>query len=101
MDLPACAWPHLFFRVLLADLSDSWTERPARNSSGIGVSGGGCTCVRAAAFLVRTHVALVFEQLAHAHGAVLGRYCGFVVGCCQCVAARHAGGLLCLFSFLR
>src|SRR5271169_3662674 len=100
MDLSPCTRPHLFFRVLFTDLSDSWAEWPTRNPSSIRISGGGCTRIGASAFLVRAYVAMVFKRLAHADGAVLGRYRGFTAGSCERVAASHAGGLLCLFSFL-
>src|SRR5271156_2220633 len=99
MDLSACARLDLFFRVLFVDLSDSWAEWPTRNPSSIRISGGGYTRIGASAFLVRAYVAMVFEQLAHADGSVLGRYCRFAAGSCKCMAASHAGGLLCLFSF--
>src|ERR1700733_4784390 len=71
MDLSACARPHLFLRVLFAGFSDSWIEWPARNSSSRSISGGRRKRIRPTAFLVRAYVAVVFEQLAHADGAVL------------------------------
>lgn len=101
MDLPARARPHLLLRVLLADFSDSPTEWPTQNSSGIRISGGRFTRVRGGAVLVRTDVAMVFEWLAHADGAVLGWYRGCPAGSCKCVAGRYVGGCFaCFLSFV-
>ena len=97
MDLPARARPHLLLRVLLADFSDSPTEWPTQNSSGIRISGGRFTRVRGGALLVRTDVAMVFEWLAHADGAVLGWYRGCPAGSCKCVAGRYVGGCFACF----
>ena len=43
-------------------------------------SGGGCSRLGVAPFLVRTYSAVVFERIAHAGRLVLGRYCGFAFG---------------------
>src|SRR5580698_5033267 len=99
MDLCASTRTYLFFCILLTGFSDSRTEWSTRNSSIIRISGGDCAGVRTFAFLVRADVALVFEQLAHADSAVLGRYCGFVASGRKCVATCNADGLLCLLSF--
>src|SRR5580704_13350703 len=100
MDLFACSRSYLFFRFLFVGLSDSWANRPAGNSSGIGISRGGCAWVWAAAFLVRAYVAMVFERIAHTDGPMLDWYCCLAAGSSEYVAARYAGGLLWLLSFL-
>src|SRR5271169_2615068 len=102
MALLAIAGLHLFFRLLLPRLSDSWTYWPARDSAGERISSRrGAVVWLQSRFVVCAHVVVAVERPCHAGRPVLGGHGGVADAGSECMAARNAGDLFRLFSFVR
>ena len=90
LDLPPRSRRDLFFRVLLAPLSDQRDDRPARHSSRPGVPGRRRKLLsRRAAFLVRAHPALVWLREPRPDADLLARPDRFRCRHLEPVAARR------------
>ena len=101
MAIFARAGADLFFRVLLVAVSNSWTDRPCGNSSGRRVPAGGSKFPGARAILVRTDCVVAERRRAHVARIVLDGAGRLAAADVQYLAARHAGGVLCVFTLVR
>src|SRR5580700_8549397 len=102
MDLPAGAGRDLFFRFLLARLSNSWAHRTPRNSSRGRISSRrGRIAGPRPRLVVRTYIVVDGQWPSHAHCLVLGGYGRVTAAGFKPVAAGNAADLLCVLSFVR
>ena len=91
-----------FSAFLLADLSDSRAYRSRGNPPGKRLSAGGSAFVWPRPLLVCANTCCGFQADSQMLvGSLLGRDGGIAAAGFECVAARSAGSLLRMFSFLR
>src|SRR5260370_546095 len=101
LDFPARSRTDLLFGIFLAGLSNSRIDRAARNSSRRRIPAGSGRAVRACGVLVCADATLVFKQLAHADGNLLGGHDRLGATGPEFLATRHAGGLFRVLPLVR
>src|ERR1022692_430269 len=93
---------HLFFRFLLARLSDPWAHWTGRDFAGGHISSSrGPFVWLQPRLMVCAHFALAGERSPFADRLVLGGHGRVATVGSECVAARNAGDLFCVLPFVR
>src|SRR6266566_526668 len=101
LDFPAGTRTDLLLRVFLTCFSNQRIDRAAGNSSRGRISARGDGSIWPPGLLVCADAAMVFKRPAHADRNLLGRDDRIGAAGVEFVAARNAGYLLCVFSFVR
>src|ERR1700686_2523697 len=102
LALPARTRRYLFFRILLAGLSNPRAHWTARDSSRERVPPGrGAFPWPQPRPVVCAHPSLAFERSSHVDRPVLGRHGRIATAACEYLAARNADDLFCLLPVIR